>query len=75
MDIEKKNEVAVDQQQLPNAPRPKLIGGRPRRDTRDMWPRRRQLCEAVLLLAEKVESLGADVSDVTELLGIDVDKV
>ncbi len=42
---------------------------RHRRETPDLRPGSRNLRRAVLLLAEKVESLGVDVSDVTELIG------
>jgi len=73
MSTKKRNNVLNDQQQRPTVPSPKLIGSQLRRDTPDLRPGRRNLREAVLLLAEKVESLGADVSDVTELLGVEKD--
>lgn len=44
---------------------------RPVRDTPDSMPLRRSLRLAVLLLTRKVESLGVDVSDVKNLMGVD----
>lgn len=68
MSAEKKNGVPEDQLQAEGSSS-RLIGVRSRRDTPDLRPGNRNLRRAVLLLAEKVESLGVDVSDVTELIG------
>jgi hypothetical protein len=45
-------------------------GTGPGSDVRDLQPGRRSLRDAVILLARKLETLGLDVSDVTEMLGV-----
>ena len=42
----------------------------PGSDVRELQPGRRSLRDAVILLAKKLEALGVDVSDVTEMLGV-----
>jgi hypothetical protein len=42
----------------------------PGSDVRELQLGRRSLRDAVILLARKLESLGVDVSDVTEMLGV-----
>jgi hypothetical protein len=44
--------------------------GQARSDVRELRVGRRSLRDAVLLLARKMEELGVDVSDVTEMLGV-----
>jgi len=72
MGADKENGVSDDKHQRPTLPSPKLVI-RHRKDTSDLRPGSRSLRRAVLLLAEKVESLGVDVSDVTEMIGADRD--
>ena len=72
MSTEKKYRVPDDKYQRSTL----QSGERPiryRRDTPDLRPASRNLRKAVLLLAKKVESLGVDVSEVTELIGVDKD--
>ena len=45
-------------------------GAGPGSDVRELQPGRRSLRDAVILLAKKLETLGLDVSDVTEMLGV-----
>ncbi len=42
----------------------------PGSDVRELQPGRRSLRDAVILLTRKLEALGVDVSDVTEMLGV-----
>ena len=42
----------------------------PGSDVRELQTGRRSLRDAVILLAKKLETLGLDVSDVTEMLGV-----